>query len=92
MNKKWVCIKENEDYRLIFTPFDDDITVAKVYHDCDGDWTMVSELLGKVHEYFEESEISVDEMKEIVEEMVSEHYKDEAKYYQSLAELFEAES
>lgn len=88
MNKKWVCIAEDEDYRLIFTPFDDEITVAKVYRDDDREWVIVSELLSKSHDYLAEVDVSVDDMKEMVEEMIAEHYEDEANYYQLLLKLF----
>lgn len=89
MNKRWV--KEDGGYTLYFTPFDDEIELARIRTDEDGDWFFRS---GEVSDGSKEwmGESSLNEAKEKAERWVEAHYTDERNYYQGLLDKFKEET
>lgn len=92
MKKRWEYSKETKGHYLIFTPYDDEITVSLLYMDEDGDWIVSSKVTNACQVYLGSGEdMSLEEAKIDVEDMVWNHYMDQANYYQELANIFHGE-
>lgn len=85
MNKRWV--KEDGGYTLYFTPYDDEIELARIWVGKDGEWVCRSSeaLDGSMGWLFV---LNLDEAKEEAERWVEEYYEDQHNYYQELLDKF----
>ena len=88
-NKRWVT--EGERHELLFRPFNDEECVLSFCQDKDDPtcFWYVSEQM-KV-EYDCEFADSIEEAKEMFEEMYADHIRDEIAYYESLLDNWEEE-
>jgi len=91
MNKRWEHFSLNNVWKLYFDPYDyGESVIAELSKDDCGDWLLSSDLLGFTNEYFDD--FNDHECLEVVqygvEEMVHEHYLDDAKYCQEVANKF----
>lgn len=69
--------------------YEDEKMIVCLFRDNDGDWNTTSDLLNTFWEYLTDADVSEADAKEMVEEMVREHYEDEMKYYKSILEQFD---
>lgn len=95
-NKYWKeeLNKNNEPlYVLYFRPFDDEKELIRFAKDKDGDYIYVSDLLNVEDDLLNDVEenISIEEAKQICEQMIEEHYEDEIAYNELLLRLFREE-
>ena len=90
MKKRWE--QDGENYALHFEPFYEDIILAVLYKDADGDWYFKCELVGAEDEYISNSEICLHDVKLEVEERITDHYEGEKDYYQTLLNNFIGEN
>lgn len=77
-------------YILYFNPFGNEEELLRFSKDKDGDYVYVSELLNVENDLLNDVEenISIEEAKQICEEMIEEHYEDEIAYNELLLRLF----
>lgn len=89
-NKQWVYIEDENAWILEFTPYYDRDIVAELTKDECGDWLLSSDVLKYDKEYVDDfnDHITIEAMQSIVEDKIHEHYLDEGRYYNELAELF----
>lgn len=62
--------------------------IVCLFRDAEGDWRTTSDLLNTFWTWLTSGATDTHDAKLLVEEMVSEHYADEAKYYQEILEEF----
>ena len=86
MKKFWK--QDGDDYVLHFEPFYEDVILAVLYKDEDGDWYFRCDLIGTVSDYCLGSCLCLHDVKLEVEERISDHYEGQRDYYQSLLDDF----
>lgn len=80
---------DGEDkYTLSFMPYDDILDVATINRDEEGDWVCTSETLNLDEDFILEGCEDADAAKEVVEDMLKEHYEDVVAYYQAILLTF----
>lgn len=87
MNKRWV--EEDGAHILYFTPFYEELEIARITPDEDGDWCYSSPETKAEFDYLYVK--TLDQAKNKVECMIAEHYQDEINYYQELFDKFDEE-
>jgi len=85
-NKRWD--EEDGGYSLYFTPFYEDIQVARIWLNEDGDWLYSSSETHDDNEYLDLA-TTVDEAKREAERITEEHYTDERNYYEEMLRKFQ---
>lgn len=68
--------------------FYEEIIVANLFKDEDGDWCYSSELLNEEGMYLCNRDVCEHDAKLELEDMIFEHYGSERDYYQSLIDMF----
>ena len=84
MSKQW--LEEIDKNILYFTPFYEEVRLAEVFYEDDGDWCYSSDLLDVSNEYLDSD--SLEEARKEVEDLIEEHFEDEISYYQLLLNSF----
>lgn len=94
-NKYWKEILNGlgeKVYILYLKPFDDEEELLRFTKDKYGDYIYYSELLNVEEDYLDcDEDNSIEEVKQICEEMIEEHYEDEIAYNELLLRLFKEE-
>lgn len=89
MNKHWEY--DNGIYKLYFTQFYEDELVAELQYSEDQEgWIANVNMYFKYkeEEWLADDELSVDDAKELVEDMIIMHIKEEIDYYKDMLEKF----